>query len=415
MVGIKIEERISLSQQTSITAGEIGDIYMVATSDTEAEITDLEATSIRAKRMTQSQFLAAYGDGTGSPIYSDLVMASLSAIFDNYPGAAVVLINGGKPAGEGFGDDAIPPSDEIADKLRLGLDYLGGLVDPPLGYLVVPEFINLENTEKGIIYGVADEVARAQRWIHTFQLDSPEESIPLEDLVTEREDYSSELGHSAAYIGYVPTIPLGGNEAIDVPLSVVATAIATKAIAEQGVAQPPAGVGYPIRVGAGVTDALGSDNNEVIKNYVLKDEEIQTLNNADINFVKQIPTVGFCLLGARTLAPSTTPAYRQLNTRQVMNSLTQRLRVALLPFIFSPVDPGGVTTEAVLLTATSIMEGSFTAGELSGRNSSEAYTITQTRNSANEIQIEIAARFVGTVEQIQVYLYAVPQNQELVV
>ncbi|NEO59257.1 MAG: hypothetical protein F6J98_02155 [Moorea sp. SIO4G2] len=300
--------------------------------------------------------------------------------------------------------------ESIRTKVEAAIRSLFSARKLDLGFLVMPSFHKITIEDRYPIFFELDELAKRKKWIHFANIETTDPRKAIEEAGV----YKSEQGFSSVFYGFIT------HSGQDIPLSVFAAAIAAQSSAD-GVEKPPAGINYPLNI------PEGSERNPeaALKNLIVTNTDLASLNSSAINVFQQIPVSlsrglvqeVLCLWGSRTL--SSKEVYRFINTRAIINRVSQRLQLALAPYNLEAYDPKGTTTNQVKLIITSIMEDAYANNYLSGTTSSEAYTVRSKTEDASppgsdqvgsgnrvyKITVQVFARFVGTTEQIEVELY----------
>ncbi|NER90348.1 hypothetical protein [Moorena sp. SIO3A2] len=272
------------------------------------------------------------------------------------------------------------------------LDNRSNYIQP--GILLYPEFSLMitqdptENiNEKTKVFQALDELCKKKSWLLFINSSAGSAS----DAIKEAQVYnSSKFGNSAFYYGKATyPDPDDSQKTLSIPLASLAAATVIVATGLEGIAQPPAGVSYPLTGASSITGLISLET------------EYTALQLAKVNFVTQVKNAGYCFWGSRTLA--TDSKFQFINTRLVLNAIVEELRNTMARFIQEPLDPRGQTTASLLAATTSVMQDAYNAGMLSGRNIQEAYSVSiKESSSLYEIVMEIKVRPVYTVESITV-------------
>jgi hypothetical protein len=308
-----------------------------------------------------------------------ITVASVRSFFRNHPEGNLYFVSCKDPAVTGTASD---PAHFV-----YALSLLSKSTALRLGYLVIPEIVQLaDQAARTSVYAAAEGLCQKLDWIHFTN--TAIASNTKDKATTERMLYASSYGHSALYYGF-KVDPEGQK----VPLSVVAVAIALLA-GRDNAYRPPSGARYPIQ-GAASFDP-----------YVDNINDFEDLRVRNINVVQYIQSVkGFCLWGARTLASD--PKFGQINTRVAISLITVQMTDALTPLLFESSDPQGYTKREVIRIAISLLESAYQAGGLSGESSERSYRIDEVEDTSGglrRIQIKIYARFIDTLEFIEIQL-----------
>ena len=371
-VGITITE-IGVSTLLPTLEG-IDRVYMVITSTNTAD----------ANNPVQVRDLAAFS--SRFPGAQVIVTASVRHFFRNYPQGNLYIVTANDPA--------IVGDPTAVGHFSYALDQLRMRINLDLGVLIIPEMANVTaQADRTTLYSAAESLCQRRRWLHFVNLASGTDTKAK--AIAERALYASPFGHSAAFYSFIID-----PETQRVPIAVTAAAIELKRSKEESPYSPPAGAKYPIQGVASVA------------NYVFDESDYEDLKAQNINVVQDIPKIGLCLWGARSLAID--PKFGQINTRAAISIISKQLDEALTPILFEESDPQGFTRREVIRVSTSILERGYLQGGLSGETSDEAYKIVQTELASDvpnlrKFQIKIYARFVDTLEQIEVQLINVDQ------
>ena len=242
-----------------------------------------------------------------------------------------------------------------------------------------------------------------------------------DEALAERDLYASPFGFSSLYYGL--GIDLENKQT---PVAAIATAVALQRFRDSPFS-PPAGARYPIQ---GITDIVG---------YVDFVADYEELQSRGINVIQKIPLYGYCLWGANTL--STAEQFININSRLAMSVISREIEYALIPMLFESSDPQGFTRREVLRIIVAILEDGYVNGALSGDTSTDAYRVIESEivqpeeetgtaaeqttgdtsgtvaaGSTNPIETivnlrrirtKIYARFVETLQMIEVQLFNV--------
>lgn len=320
---------------------------------------------------------------TSFPGTTDKVLASVRAFFRNSSQGRLYFVSGKDPA-------VVPLTDKA--HLIYALTMLGKEQALSTGYLVIPDAPYFAaQADRTAIYSAAETLAQKLNWMHLSN--SATATATKEAALTERALYASVRGHSAFYYGFIKD-----PENIQVPVAAFAAAIAIRRGGSQPFV-PPAGVKCAVQ---GAAEFLNP----------LADEDFDDLIDAGINAVRYTPVYGNVLWGARTLAVE--EKFQQINTRLANNVAIEEIKLQMLPFIFESSDPQGYTRREIIRVLTSIMQAMYDNGGLSNTTADgtpgtvdDAYKIEEIDQSTSSLRsayIKIYARFVDTLEYIEIDL-----------
>ncbi len=366
--GITIIEG-SISTATSATQG-FTDIYMVITS---AAATGLNTvTSVKDVIDFASKF----------PATIDAVLQSVKLIFTNNPSARLSIVSGSDVSNVTTGD-----SKTKAD-LLFGINVVVNLASSALAIVICPQRSQLAaQADRTTIFSAIESLCTGKRWL--FFANTSFDCATKLAAVTERSLYSSPNGNSSLYYGYALD-----NDNKLVPLAAAAASLLLLRTRVESAYDPPGGAKYPI---AGIQSIVGD---------ITQQSDYDDMKASNINVVQTIPTAGYCFWLARTL--SSDPKFMMINSRMAMSIVSLQLERSLIPTLIDSVDPNGSTRREVVRICQSIMQQAYLNSALSGATPEEAYKIVETvipvGGDLKKIQIQIFARFVGTLEQIEIQL-----------
>ncbi len=239
--------------------------------------------------------------------------------------------------------------------------------DPEMrqGYVFAPEFYqNIASaTDRASLAGVLEAFVSdpEYNWISIVDCGSDSATGSATGIVnrvtTERNLLSSPKGHSAFFFPYWKNLLN-----VNVPMSASVVGVALRAYRAKGFQQPPAGTTFPVY---GVTDAT----------FNVSSKTQAVLNPIGINCGRRLPAGrGVVIYGSRTL--STSPYYRFVTTRVIMNILAGTMRRSFDEFVFSSVDGLGILFSRIKLTCVGICEAMRKSGALYGSTPEDAYLVT---------------------------------------
>jgi hypothetical protein len=179
----------------------------------------------------------------------------------------------------------------------------------------------------------------------------------------------SPRGHLAYYMPYA--IDENDNQ---VPLSAGVAGLTLRRYQQEGFVEPPAGTEFPL---------YG------VKSFTFDVTDIMqdSLYPAGINPGRQLPNgQGTVIWGVRTV--STSPFYKWVTTRVILNVCTKALENAFKGFVFKTINGYGTVMARAKGTASAILEDVRRAGGLFGQTPDEAYRVTcdMTNNSFNGLE-----------------------------
>lgn len=180
---------------------------------------------------------------------------------------------------------------------------------------------------------------------------------------------TSPKGHLAYYFPYWVN-----TSDQQVPMSASVVGVALRRYREEGYRQPAAGTRYPVY---GVKDTT----------FKLTDKLQAQLNPKGVNCGRKLPAgKGTVIYGARTV--STSPFYRFMNIRVIMNVLAGSLNNAFNDAVFSSVDGQGALFGRIKQTGIAICERLRQAGALFGASPEEAYLVVCDRTNNPALDLE---------------------------
>lgn len=344
---------------------------------------------------------------------SDTLIASIRVFFRNYPEGRLYFW-------AALSRDAAITIPTDYRHILYAYQQLSKRVDLNLHILAVPDsIIYTVQAERTAVFSGADSLAAKLGWLHFFNTSSATDT--KEEALAERDLYASPFGFSSLYYG------LGIDlESKRVPVAAIATAVALQRFRDSPFS-PPAGARYPIQ---GITEIVG---------YVDFVADYEELQGRGINVIQKIPLYGYCLWGANTL--STNEQFININSRLAMSVISREIEYALIPMLFESSDPQGFTRREVLRIIVAILEDGYVNGALSGDTSTDAYRVIESEivqpeeetgtaaeqttgdtsgtvaaGSTNPVETivnlrrvrtKVYARFVETLQMIEVQLFNV--------
>lgn len=187
--------------------------------------------------------------------------------------------------------------------------------------------------------------------------------------IQEQSGLTSPKGHLAYYFPYWVN-----TSDQQVPMSASVVGVALRRYRDEGYRQPAAGTRYPVY---GVKDTT----------FKLTDKLQAQLNPKGVNCGRKLPAgKGTVIYGARTV--STSPFYRFMNIRVIMNVLAGTLNNAFNEVVFSSVDGQGALFGRIKQTGIAICERLRQAGALFGATPEEAYLVVCDRTNNPALDLE---------------------------
>ncbi|NEQ25290.1 MAG: hypothetical protein F6K28_40730 [Microcoleus sp. SIO2G3] len=309
----------------------------------------------------------------------DIVVQSVKLFFANYPTGNLYFIN--------CFDPAITNDPTNKGHLVYGINLISKRKNLTIGIAIAPQFSTIAlQADRTTVFSALESLCQQLDWLHFVNCATTTDT--KQEALDERALYTSPYGHSAFYYGFVQTSDLK-----TAPVSVIASAIALRRAKEDAPYEPPAGALYPL---SGISSVVS---------YVDNENDYRDLRDKGVNVIQDIPKVGFCLWGARTL--STDAKFQQINSRMAISLVSRQLSDELQPLLFSSSDPQGFTRREVLRRSASILNTAYLNGGLSGSTPEEAYRFEEVESAINNLrqtQIKIYARFVDTLEEIFIQL-----------
>jgi hypothetical protein len=233
-------------------------------------------------------------------------------------------------------------------------------VDPTLeaGICNAPEAFQTFDTSGRLSVQIALENMASSygfNWVAFIDSSNPT-SVPNADrALAERKTYSSPEGHSAYYYPYV--YDLDDNL---VPPSAFVAGIALFRYVRESIAEPPAGVQYPLR---GVKKLA----------YSVTWAEQNVLNPQGVNCLLNKPNYGIVVWGARTMSENNLLVF--VSTRVVMNVVINSLNKGFESFIFSAIGSQGTILADAQRKIIAILDIMWRGGLLYGNSPTDSYGV----------------------------------------
>jgi hypothetical protein len=308
---------------------------------------------------------------------SAITLASVKLFFKNFTDGNLYFITSKDPAITDAADKGHFIYAANVIKQRTDLE-LGTIICPDQG-----EFA--QQADRTAVYSALNALAEKLDWLNLVNTATVTDT-PAEAKV-ERALYTSTNGHSAIYLSN----DLDADSQ-RVPITPIVAAIAQKRSKEDTPYSPPGGADYPI---TGLKEPI----------FLVNETDYLDLQTHNINVLQRIPRIGVCIWGARTL--STNEKFLQINSRVANSLVTRDLTIAFTPFLFDAIDPQGATKRQIIMAGFSVLQTAYINGGLSGDSPEEAFRIEEISSvteNLRKVQIRMYARFVDTLEQIEVAL-----------
>lgn len=343
--------------------------YVFGTA-TGANIADLN-TPVRVENFTA--FTARFSG------VAPVTAASIRLFFRNFSEGNLFFVACKNP-------DLSDASDPKGD-LIYGISKIALRTDLRLGTVLCPEQCAFTvQADRTAVYAALHGMCEKLDWMNLINTALTTQTPAAAE--TERTLYSAVQGHSALYFKAEKDI-----EGVDVPITPIVAAIAQRRGRDVSAYAPPGGADYPV---SGLQTPLN----------VVNEQDYYALQAKNINTLQQVGRDGnYYVWGARTL--STDERFLQINTRIANSLISKELEYGLIPFLFDSVDPQGFTRRQIVMTGVSILQNAYANGGLSGDTPEQAFKVEEisTINSGlRKIQIKLLARFVDTLEMIEVAL-----------
>ena len=273
------------------------------------------------------------------------------------------------------------------------------------GFLTCPEaFIDLPKHGDRIAIGNAMEThcqGEFYQWMAYIDNGPPVSVInTAADIEADRVGYTSQRGHSAFF---APWRFDADNDYVSP--AVAAAMVGIKRYINEGFQVPPAGTKVPL---AGIAGPA----------LRFSQAQLSTLNEDQINVIRQFPNRGTVVYGARTL--SVLADYRFINTRIILNTYIRTLRETLetSDLIFEVVDGAGILFGRIKALADAVCYRFLQGNAFYGSEPANAYlnVCDETNNDGFSLE-EGAVRLDSyvapspTAERIFAGVIRVPINQ----
>jgi hypothetical protein len=142
-------------------------------------------------------------------------------------------------------------------------------------------------------------------------------------------------------------------------------------------------------------------------------QEQEISSQGGLNAIRLLPNLGVVIWGGRTLASS--PNYKFINGRVVINVLVATYRTAFDSDIFSVIDGQGLLFSRIRETANQVCYSLFAGGALYGSTPDEAFlNVCNTSNNSNNdveagaVQLDSYVATSPTLEKILISTTKLP-------
>lgn len=261
------------------------------------------------------------------------------------------------------------------------------------GFLIAPEFFAVltSQSDRTSLAVAMENLAGKEGYDWMALVDcGPTASIAsAAAFVTEGQLYTTARGHLAYFAPFV--VDLEDNE---VPPSAAIAGLAIRRYRSEGFQEPPAGARFPI---------LGVKN---VKVKLTKAHQ-EVANPLGINYIRNLPNKGVVAWGSRTRSSS--PYYRFVNTRIILNVLSGTLKNAFDTLIFTAVDGRGVLFTRIKETIEQICYRLWIGNALYGANPRDAYAVVCGAENNPALDLEAG------VVRADVYVAPVPTMERLLI
>ena len=226
------------------------------------------------------------------------------------------------------------------------------------GFLAAPEaFESLNKASRLTVATAMENFAKNNRiqWMALLDTGAVSEISTVHRAIAEAESYTSD-GHSAIYYPYLKDL-----EGSFVPPSTAIAAIYILRSIREGLAEPPAGVNYPIK---GVTDL----------HYPVSHPELEVADPASLNCILNRPNYGIVIWAAKTLAPPDS-LNQFVNTQIIMNIVVNTLNRSFDSQLFRSIGGVGDVFSDIQRQAISLLQQLWRDRLLYGATANDAYAI----------------------------------------
>lgn len=280
-------------------------------------------------------------------------------------GAGITTVTGAAPA--------YPVAQDVVDSINLSFD--SGLRQ---GFLIAPEFFQsyTSATERQVLALGMQALAADPLYNWVALVDCGQATATqvtgagaINLALLERNNLNSPKGHTSYFFPYWRD---GANNLV--PMSATVAGVALRRYRAEGYRQPPAGVKYPVY---GVTDT----------SINITDKIQSQLNPLGVNCGRKLPQGrGTVIYGSRTV--STSPFYKFMATRVIMNVLGRSLMNAYNDIAFNSIDGLGILMLTIKQTAIDVCEAMRRSGALYGATPEEAYLVVcdATNNPSSDLE-----------------------------
>ncbi|MCA8978333.1 MAG: phage tail sheath family protein [Planctomycetes bacterium] len=246
--------------------------------------------------------------------------------------------------------------------------------------LSIPDTMRLGDTEAGVVFAAATALAEEERAFYV--LDVPQPAANARDQVAEIEDWISDNGalrHRNVATYYPrPRVadPLNDFLLRSVAPSGTAAGMYARTDAARGVWKAPAGTDATLRGVAALE-------------YALTDAENGVVNPLGINALRNLPTFGRVVWGARTLrgADALADEYKYVPVRRTALYIEESLFRGLQWVVFEPNDEP--LWASIRLNVGAFMQSLFRQGAFQGASPSEAYLVKCDAETTTQADIDL--------------------------
>ena len=323
----------------------------------------------------------------GSPLRPETALRSsafvrATANFDQRPDAHVAVVPGTDPFADtprlpdGVAGDAYATTDDGTEGTAGNLDYVGNAAEKTgLNQLLKVDIFNLLCVlPQALDADVPDAVLIAAAALCLserafFIVDPLQAWAQLDDAVNGIANHiltGTDAARSAAI--YFPRArfvnPLPGGNPVDMGASGALAGVFARTDSERGVWKAPAGLAAGINGAQQLT-------------LKLSDLEQGRLNRLGVNVLRQFPTVGRVVWGARTMRGADAllddPSWRYVPIRRLALNIEESLYRGTQFVVFEPNDEP--LWSAIRLSVGAFMNGLFRQGAFQGRTPREAYLV----------------------------------------
>lgn len=231
-------------------------------------------------------------------------------------------------------------------------------LDPTLenGIMNAPEAFQTFDTSGRLVVQIALENVASKfnfQWSVFVDPGNPTSITNADRALAERKTYSSVEGHSAYYYPYI--YDLDNNL---VPPSSYVAGMAIYRFVRESIAEPPAGVQYPLKGAKKLA-------------YAVSWAEQNVLNSQGVNCILNKPNYGIVVWGARTMSSNNLLAF--VSTRIIMNVVISSLNKGFDDYIFRAVGSQATILSDLQRKAIALLDIMWRGGLLYGDSPTAAY------------------------------------------